>query len=115
MVGRDFPLKIQKLNMRTSAMTDLLIILLMKMGNCVRAATLILELMTMMILHTTQELKLKLGGMFELVLMLWAMGIWVLSLPKGISGRIGSLVILEEMRNLKVTMMTTHWRLIEGK
>jgi len=97
MVGRDFPLKVQKLNVRTSATTDLLIILLMKMGNCVRAPTLILELMTTMILHTTQELKLKLGGMFELVLMLWAMGIWVISLPKGISGRTGSLVILEEM------------------
>jgi len=85
MVGRDFPLKLPKLNVRALAMIDLLVILLMKTGNGVRAPTLILELMPTMILHTTQELKLKLGGMFELALMLWATGIWVLSLPKGIN------------------------------
>jgi hypothetical protein len=83
MLGRDFPLKVRKPKVRTLTMIRLLVLLLMpKMGNGVRAM-LILEFMKMVILQTTQELKLYLA------LMLWAMGIWMLSLPKGIRDRMG--------------------------
>jgi hypothetical protein len=83
MLGRDFPLKVRKLKLRTLTMIRLLVLLLMqKMGNGVRAM-LILEFMKMVILQTTQELKLYLA------LMLWAMGIWMLSLPKGIRDIMG--------------------------
>jgi hypothetical protein len=83
MLGRDFPLKVRKLKLRTLTMIRLLVLLLMpKMGNGVRAM-LILEFMKMVILQTTQELKLYLA------LMLWAMGIWMLSLPKGIRDTMG--------------------------
>jgi hypothetical protein len=83
MLGRDFPLKVRKPKVRTLTMIRLLVLLLMqKMGNGVRAM-LILEFMKMVILQTTQELKLYLA------LMLWAMGIWMLSLPKGIRDTMG--------------------------
>jgi hypothetical protein len=83
MLGRDFPLKVRKPKVRTLTMIRLLVLLLMpKMGNGVRAM-LILEFMKMVILQTTQELKLYLA------LMLWAMGIWMLSLPKGIRDIMG--------------------------
>jgi hypothetical protein len=83
MLGRDFPLKVRKLKARTLTMIRLLVLLLMqKIGNGVKA-TLILEFMKMAILQTTQELKLYLA------LMLWAMGIWMLSLPKGIRDIMG--------------------------
>jgi hypothetical protein len=83
MLGRDFRLKVRKLKVRTLTMIRLLVLLLMqKMGNGVRAM-LILEFMKMVILQTTQELKLYLA------LMLWAMGIWMLSLPKGIRDTMG--------------------------
>jgi hypothetical protein len=83
MLGRDFPLKVRKPKVRTLTMIRLLVLLLMqKIGNGVKA-TLILEFMKMAILQTTQELKLYLA------LMLWEMGIWMLSLPKGIRDIMG--------------------------
>lgn len=53
----------------------------------------------MMSLVIVQVLRLGMESMLKLVQMVWAMVIWILNLPKGISGTMGNLDILKVMRN----------------